>query len=212
MPEKSTAVPAPADKAEAAKTGGKDHWRYDKPILLWSLLDDAGFTKAQIRIIAHLARRGQSYSKARTMAMITRTHPVYLRLVLSELVKMGLVMKRERKGRTNIYWLAPMHVWRRVLAKRTGEPMIGPMDGTVEGYEDEKSLEAEIKLEFWDQLFVSLTDDEVRWFTKLSREDPEKFGRVMNDTRDRQREGALGHQEKLKDACKYFTDTWKRFK
>jgi DNA-binding MarR family transcriptional regulator len=76
-------------------------------IFVHSILDEAGLNVYQFRVLAHVARRGQCFASLETTAKICQMSIRKAQYTLKELEQMGLVVKQIRKGRTDIYHLAP---------------------------------------------------------------------------------------------------------
>lgn len=202
----------PEIEEKPKKYNSGDRWPFDMPVLIWSRLDQAQMTKTQMRLIEHLCRSvglEGHWKGIRSMAETTRTHPTYCRLVLSQLINYKLVLRQLVPGRSHIYKIAPIAVWRKFLDAR--DLSLLTQKKTIE------TLEPCVADEFWTRLGVQLNCRELRLFTRYMRTDPEKWERVMADVENRRKRGLMEGADKLeplegKDCFqKYFSDTWKRF-
>lgn len=68
-------------------------------------LDDAGLTPVQMRVYVHLARRGDTWSSAATIADICRINRKSVFSALAALEKMGLIRRESRAGETTLITL-----------------------------------------------------------------------------------------------------------
>ncbi|WP_107668586.1 helix-turn-helix domain-containing protein [Cyanothece sp. BG0011] len=76
-------------------------------------IDLYGLGPYEFRLYAHIGRRGKCYSSLDTIAKICKMSVRRAQSGLKELEKLGLIEKEVRKGRTDIYQLAPRSNWKR---------------------------------------------------------------------------------------------------
>ena len=67
-----------------------------------SSLDDAGLTPSQFRVLCHLWRRGQTYSKAATIAKVCKLNRNTVFKILNELKEKKLISREKRPGYTTL--------------------------------------------------------------------------------------------------------------
>lgn len=70
-----------------------------------SVIDDAGLTPNEFRLICHFARRGTCYSSLAKIAYVTEMSVRTVQKTLKFLVEEGLVLKEAHPGRQDIYRL-----------------------------------------------------------------------------------------------------------
>jgi DNA-binding MarR family transcriptional regulator len=70
-----------------------------------SVIDDAGLTPNEFRLICHFARRGTCYSSLAKIADVTEMSVRTVQKTLKFLVEEGLVLKEVHPGRQDIYRL-----------------------------------------------------------------------------------------------------------
>jgi hypothetical protein len=74
-------------------------------LFVHSVVDDAGLTPNEFRLICHFARRGTCYSSLAKTAYVTEMSVRTVQKTLKFLVEEGLVLKEARPGRQDIYRL-----------------------------------------------------------------------------------------------------------
>jgi hypothetical protein len=203
MPEKSTAVPAPADKAEAGETARLPYW-----CIMTRELDDLGLTKAEFRIFCHVCRRagsrGACTDKIRTLAKVTRTHPDWARWVIQKLVERKLLVRTRRPGETNILEPCAKLEW---LAKYGTDA-----DKVPSAYEETKSDIANARL--WSRLWAVIPDAPKTPFQAQLNRDPWLFERVLAEVENRIKRGervGADHLNPVKNPRGMWNYTWKQF-
>jgi hypothetical protein len=221
MPDQTPASPTPpkpaGDAAEEAyphKWKGKreDKWVFDSPILVWNRLDrGGGLSTTQFRLLAHVASRGVLTSSIRTASRWCKRHPTYIRLVLSQLVSKGMLIRLIRPGKRNHYWLPPMERWYELIPAELCEALAKrPHENDTPD-----DLVSDLRQEWLQRVLAPIGDDDCRQLAALLKEDPEKFERVLADTADRVKRGAdQSRADRLKpvdNAVAYFQTTWKDF-
>lgn len=86
--------------------------------LVHSDLDDYGLDPYEFRIYAHVVRRtggkyhGECFAKLKKTAEVCKMSVRKAQYSLKTLCEAGLLLKEERKGRTDIYKLAPKSYWK----------------------------------------------------------------------------------------------------
>lgn len=70
-----------------------------------SVIDDAGLTPNEFRLICHFARRGICYSSLATIAYVTEMSVRTVQKTLKFLVEEGLVLKEANPGSQDVYRL-----------------------------------------------------------------------------------------------------------
>ncbi len=70
-----------------------------------SVIDDAGLTPNEFRLMCHFARRGTCYSSLATIAYVTEMSVRTVQKTLKFLVEEGLVLKEPHPGRQDTYRL-----------------------------------------------------------------------------------------------------------
>jgi len=86
--------------------------------LVHSDLDDYGLDPYEFRIYAHIVRRtggkldGECFAKLKKTAEICNMSVRKAQYALKTLCDAGLILKDQRKGRTDIYRLAPKSNWK----------------------------------------------------------------------------------------------------
>ncbi|MDY6807160.1 MAG: helix-turn-helix domain-containing protein [Cyanobacteriota bacterium] len=84
----------------------------NRMIFVHSDLDLYGLNPYEFRLYGHIARRGKCFSSLPTMAKICKMSVRKAQYGLKNLEKLGLIHKEIRKGRTDIYELAPRSEWK----------------------------------------------------------------------------------------------------
>jgi DNA-binding MarR family transcriptional regulator len=167
--------------------GGKD-----ASLPFWCIisadLDDLGLTKAQFRIVAHIARRcgrdGVCFSTVEEIGRVTRTHPVYVRWVVRHLVHRGLVVRTLRPGHTNYLELSDKAAW----IAAGGKPQRGPVE--------EDTSEAGTKV-LWERLWDLVPGAQRLRYQKRMKADPRKFERVLDELENRIKRGQSAGPDRL---------------
>ncbi|CBN55459.1 MULTISPECIES: helix-turn-helix domain-containing protein [Kamptonema] len=86
--------------------------------LVHSDLDEYGFDPYEFRIYAHIVRRtggkldGKCFAKLKKTAEICKMSVRKTQYALKTLCDAGLILKEQRKGRSDIYRLAPKSNWK----------------------------------------------------------------------------------------------------
>ncbi|MBD2481506.1 helix-turn-helix domain-containing protein [Planktothrix sp. FACHB-1365] len=86
--------------------------------MVHSDLDEYGLDPYEFRIYAHVVRRtggkyhGECFAKLKKTAEICKMSVRKAQYSLKTLCEAGLLLKEERKGRTDIYKLAPKSSWK----------------------------------------------------------------------------------------------------
>jgi sugar-specific transcriptional regulator TrmB len=70
-----------------------------------SVVDDAGLTPNEFRLLCHIARRGKCFSKLSVISMVTDMSVRTVQNTLKFLVNEGLVLKEAHPGRPDVYQL-----------------------------------------------------------------------------------------------------------
>src|ERR1700678_3320543 len=211
-PEK-IATPPPAAKTE---TGGMRQFdtgsepKADR-VPWWGLvsreLDDLGLTKAEVRIFCHILRRA-GYEKCtagnRSIARVTRTHPVYVRWIIRHLLKRKLIIRIVRPGRTNQLEPHPKYEW---LARYGGDA-----DSPSQPYEETKDEAANHVL--WSRVWTVMPGAPKAPFEKRMKENRRLFESVLAEVEDRIKRGNSKYGDSLsrvRNPVGYFNDTWERW-
>jgi hypothetical protein len=200
MPQENTApsTPAPA---------GAERLPYWANVS--SEMDDLGLTKAEFRILSHILRRAGKDSvcdaSVRTMARVTRTHPVYVRWIIRHLLKRKLIIRTIRPGRVNILEPAPKFEW---LAVYGPNAIARPRD--YEETADEATAHV-----LWARLWEIMPGAPKARFDKNMKEDRHLFERVLADVEDRVKRGKGNRADSLppvRDVTALWNFTWTEFK
>lgn len=84
--------------------------RYESPAWISAVMDDAGLTAAEFRVLAHVCRRAGDGSNGRgcdasiaSMAKVCKVHPDRLGQMLKRLVELGWLEVEVRQGRSWVY-------------------------------------------------------------------------------------------------------------
>lgn len=212
-------LPGNDDRREGWRDDG---WRGDAPIIVWSrLARGGGLSRAQWAMLAHVASRGVLTSESRTTGYWTKTHPVYARLILAQLVRRGMLKMTRHPGYPNKYWLAPMADFYRIIPKAEADRMerdLAQLLGRAEGAiatESQAELLLSIRGEWLHRTMEPLSEADGKALEKWVKESPEKFERVLAETCDRQRRGTLTGADSLKpleSAIAYFKYQWAKMK
>jgi hypothetical protein len=172
-------------------------------------LDDLGLTKAEFRIFCHILRRAGSGSVCnagvRSMARVTRTHPVYVRWIVRHLLKRKLILRTIRPGHTNVLEPAPKYEW---LARYGTDA-----DLPAKPYE-ETADEAALHV-LWSRVWTVMPGAHKAPFEKRMKADRHLFERVLAEVEDRARRGQSKGADQLlalKDPVAYFNYTWDQFR
>lgn len=88
-----------------------------KPIFVHSALDEAGLDVYEFRLLSHIARRGKCFATLTTTAKICQMSVRKAQSTLKSLENRGLIQKKQRKGSTDIYNLAP-DIWDKLRTMR----------------------------------------------------------------------------------------------
>ena len=171
----------------------------DPPFEILRALDDAGLTKGQFRVIAHVWRRGECFERVREMARRCRMNHAWVRVVVRQLVLKQMMTRELNPGHTNTLRLTPLASW---LFETADEKALAEKRS-----QSSESLSLDVQAEFYQRLGVSLNRVEAAWFKQCLVDDVDRFERVMADVADRVKRGP-----KVKSVCALWTDTWKRFK
>ncbi|MCE2719810.1 MAG: helix-turn-helix domain-containing protein [Dolichospermum sp.] len=75
-------------------------------------LDLYGLSPYEFRLYAHVARRGECFSSLETIANICKMSVRKAQYGLKSLEKQGLIKKKIRKGRTDVYELTSRVEWK----------------------------------------------------------------------------------------------------
>ncbi|MGB3421392.1 MAG: helix-turn-helix domain-containing protein [Dolichospermum sp.] len=75
-------------------------------------LDLYGLSPYEFRLYAHVARRGECFSSLETIANICKMSVRKAQYGLKSLEKQGLIKKKIRKGRTDVYKLTSRVEWK----------------------------------------------------------------------------------------------------
>ena len=76
-------------------------------LFVHSTLDEAGLDVYEFRLLSHIARRGKCFATLATTAEICKMSVRKAQSTLKSLESKGLIRKKQRKGRTDVYKLAP---------------------------------------------------------------------------------------------------------
>jgi len=87
------------------------------PISVDSALDEAGLDVYEFRLLGHIARRGECFAALTTTAKICQMSVRKAQSTLKSLENRGLIEKKQRKGSTDIYKLAP-DIWDKLQTMR----------------------------------------------------------------------------------------------
>lgn len=170
------------------------------PFEILRALDDAGLTKGQFRVMAHIWRRGECFERVREMARRCRMNHAWVRVVIRQLVVKQMLTRTVRPGHTNVVMLTDLGQWlfesedQRAIAEKRSQ--------------SDSAISIDVQAEFYDRLGVRLNKVEAAWFAGCAKTDAEKFERVMADVIERMKRTDLSP---VKSVCKLWTDTWKRF-
>ena len=83
-------------------------------IFIHSILDDAGLTPQQFRLLAHISRRagdGKSWASNKTMAEVCKMHEETVVSALAELERRKMVERISRPGKTTLWKVTPPEKW-----------------------------------------------------------------------------------------------------
>lgn len=78
-----------------------------KLIFVHSAIDQAGLDVYEFRLLGHIARRGSCFASLDTTAKLCQMSIRKAQYTLKSLLDKGFIVKSQRKGRTDIYRLAP---------------------------------------------------------------------------------------------------------
>ena len=81
------------------------------PAYINGRLDDYGLTLIQFRIYCHIARRGECFENADTMAELCRVNRCSIWPALQFLTERNLIKRESRPGRTTILRVTPISSW-----------------------------------------------------------------------------------------------------
>lgn len=76
-------------------------------IFVHSVIDQAGLDVYEFRLLGHIARRGSCFASLDTTAELCKMSIRKAQYTLKSLLDKGFIVKNQRKGRTDIYRLAP---------------------------------------------------------------------------------------------------------
>ncbi|BAZ10418.1 hypothetical protein NIES4071_22330 [Calothrix sp. NIES-4071] len=84
----------------------------NRMIFVHADLDLYGLNPYEFRLYAHIARRGQCFSSLETMAKICKMSVRKAQYALKNLQEQGMVQRKKRQGRTDVYELTPRSQWK----------------------------------------------------------------------------------------------------
>lgn len=84
-------------------------------IFVHSAIDQAGLDVYEFRLLGHIARRGSCFASLDTTAELCQMSVRKAQYTLKALLDKGFIVKTQRKGRTDIYHLAP-DLWEKLGA------------------------------------------------------------------------------------------------
>ena len=84
----------------------------NRVIFVHADLDLYGLSPYEFRLYAHVARRGECFSSLETIANICKMSVRKAQYGLKSLEKQGLIKKKIRKGRTDVYELTSRVEWK----------------------------------------------------------------------------------------------------
>ena len=82
-----------------------------KPAFIHSRLDEASLSPVQFRIYCHIARRGECYASAGSIARVCRIKRNSVWPAVSILERRGMIEIIHRPGRTTVYQTSPLATW-----------------------------------------------------------------------------------------------------
>jgi hypothetical protein len=172
-------------------------------------LDELGLTKAEFRIVCHIARRqgknGVCNAGIESIARWTRTHPVYVRWVLRHLIQRKLVIRTCRAGRTNYLRLADKFEW----LNRYGPDA----DQVKTRYEETAGLAQ--KQVLWARVWETIPNAPKSLFEARMKEDPQLFEAALDEVENRVKRGNMKGPDRLSNITNplgyfhYIWETWK---
>lgn len=83
-----------------------------RPMTVNMDLDLYGLDPYEFRIYGHISRRGECYSSLKTMAAICSMSVRQAQYALKKLEEKNLILKKKRKGQTDIYQITDKSSWK----------------------------------------------------------------------------------------------------
>jgi DNA-binding MarR family transcriptional regulator len=167
-------------------------------------MDEAGLSKGQFRVLAHIWRRRDCTAAVRDMAHDCRMNHFYVRLVIRYLVERKMITRELRAGKRSWLALTPTESW--LVLSADQKAANAKSDDSI------KQLALDVQQEFYDRLHVSLNRVEAETFAGYLAQDGPKFDRVMKYVIQRIADGKAGLQPRVLSAQAMWTDYWKRCK
>ncbi|WP_414553325.1 helix-turn-helix domain-containing protein [Anabaena sp. CCY 0017] len=110
-------------------------------LFIHSILDDAGLSPAEFRLICHIARRGVCYSTLAKIAEVTDMSVRTIQKTLKSLVEQGLVLKETKPGRPDIYRLPePGTLSQKLKSRNSQESKKSKEKGSTSEQQEENTL------------------------------------------------------------------------